>query len=190
MSFDKSGIISTSAIYESAGTNLLVNSEKYTKTTPYILTGTSIDDYRDTDQYAQVNPGETYYLISQTDTAWNSGHGTERKKVTIWLYISETYNPSYMGYKNPVCFHSGNWISPGIWRYTIDAGCHMVRVRYNNYSDGKTSITAKFWDTKLIPAKYFVSTPPSKIRLFTLRTDLSLQEKSWNIKLLEGGDLV
>ena len=90
MSFDKSGIISTSDIYESAGTNLLVNSEKYTKATPYILTGTSTDDYRETDQYAQVNPGETYYLISQTDTAWNSGHGTERKKVTIWLYISET----------------------------------------------------------------------------------------------------
>ena len=67
----------------------------------------------------------------------------------------------------------------------------MARVRYNNYSDGKTSITAKFWDTKLIPAEYFVSTPPRKIWHQCLsEMDSSLQEKLWSTKLPKGGDLV
>lgn len=193
MSFEKTGIVSSGNIYESSGTNLLINSEKYTANNPYILTGSRSDLYVDTDQYCRVTPGKTYYYTCQTDAEWASSHGATdatRNKVTIWLYVSKEYNPSDYSYTYPICFTSSNWITKGIWKYTVPADCNMVRVRYNTYSDGTTTITKKFWDTKLIPAEYFVATPPSKIRLFTLRMDLSLQEKLWNIKSLEGGDLV
>lgn len=191
MSFNKNGIISAGAIYESAGANLLINSEKYTKDRPYIVTGTRTDLYVETDQYCRVTPGKTYYYICQTDGEWSYSHGnTGSGQVTIWLYLLKTYDPSNTGYDNPICFTSSNWIRKGIWKYTIPESYNMARVRYNTYSDETTTITKKFWDTKLIPAEYFVSTPPSKIRLFTLQTDSSPLEKSWSIKSSKGGDLI
>ena len=163
MGLNKNGIISVSAIYESAGANLLINSEKYTKDNPYIVTGTASDLYVETDQYCRVTPGKTYYLTCQTDKEWNSGHNNGNKdKVTIWLYVSVEYNPNSYGYKTPLCYTSSNWISKGVWRYTVPSDCNMIRIRYNEYSDGSTTVTAKFWDTKLIPAEYFVATPPSQ----------------------------
>ena len=193
MSFNKNGIISASAIYESAGANLLINSEKYTKDSPYIVTGTKSDLCIETNQYCRVTPGKTYYLTSQTDKEWNSGHNNGNKdKVTIWLYIMQEYDPSNIyKYKTPVCFTSSNWVSKGIWKYTVPSDCNMARIRYNEYSDGTTTVTAKFWDTMLIPAEYFVSTPPSQNRhLCLLETELFLRERSWNTKLPKGGDLV
>ena len=163
MSFNKNGNISASAIYESAGTNLLINSEKYTKDSPYVVTGTRADLYVETDQYCRVTPGKTYYYTCQTDGEWAATHGVTDStinKVTIWLYVSEEYNPSSYGYKTPVCFTSSNWVSKDVWKYTIPSGCNMVRVRYNTYTDGTNAVTKKFWDTMLIPAEYFVSTPP------------------------------
>ena len=165
MSFEKTGIVSSGNIYESSGTNLLINSEKYTANNPYIVTGNRTDLYVDTDQYCRVTPGKTYYYICQTNAEWAPSHGLSdatQNKVTIWLYISKEYDPSKYGYTYPICFTSANWISKGIWKYTVPSDCNMARVRYNTYSDGTTTITKKFWDTKLIPAEYFVSTPPRK----------------------------
>lgn len=158
--FNKNGKINTSAIYESAAANVLINSEKYTIDHPYSFSGTSADIYKVTDQIAKVVPGKTYYLIAQTNKEWNSGHGDGNcDKVTIWLYMSTTYNPTDYNYKTPVCYNSSNWISKGVWKITIPSDINMVRVRYNNYSDGSTTVTAKFWDTFLIPEEYFISTP-------------------------------
>ena len=160
---NKNGNVNTSAVYESAGTNVLINSEKYTIDHPYSFSGTSIDIYKDTDQIAKVIPGKTYYLIAQTNKEWNSGHVNGNcDKVTIWLYMSTTYNPTDYNYKTPVCYNSSNWISKGVWKITMPSDINMVRVRYNNYSDGSTTVTAKFWDTFLIPEEYFISTPPLK----------------------------
>lgn len=161
MGFSKSGLITASVIKESHGTNVLTNSEKYTADSPYIVTGTAADLYKETDMYGQVTPGKTYYFISNTDKEWNNGHGNGNKdKVTIWLYVSEKFDATSYGYKTPVCFTSANWVSKGIWKYTIPTGCNMVRVRYNEYSDGSTTVTAKFWDTKLIPEESYVPTVP------------------------------
>lgn len=160
MSFDKTGIISSGNIYESSGTNLLVNSEKYTANNPYILTGNGSDLYKATDQYCRVIPGKTYYYLSQTDAEWSSKHtNTGSGQVTIWLYLLKEYNTSNLGWDSAMCFTSSNWVTKGIWKYTIPDGYNMVRVRYNSYSDNTTTITKKFWDTKLIPSEYFVSTP-------------------------------
>ena len=77
-------------------------------------------------------------------------------KVTIWLYLLKTYDSSNYGFDNPICFTSSNWVKKGIWKYTIPSGYNMVRIRYNTYSDGSNSVTAKFWETHLIPEKYFI----------------------------------
>ena len=157
MGFLKSGLITAADFKESCGTNVLTNSDKYTADSPYVVTGKSTDLCVTTDQYAQVTPGKTYYFLSSTDKEWNNGHGNGNKdKVTIWLYVSEKFDATNYGYKTPVCFTSANWISKGVWKYTIPAGCNMVRVRYNEYSDGSTTVTAKFWDTRLIPEEYYV----------------------------------
>lgn len=162
MGFLKSGLVTATEIKESCGTNVLTNSDKYTADSPYVVSGTSTDLYVETDQYAQVTPGNTYYLTCSTDKEWNNGHVNGNKdKVTIWLYVSEKFDAGAYGYKTPVCFTSANWISAGVWKYTIPSGCNMVRVRYNEYSDGSATVTAKFWDTKLIPEAYYVPILPA-----------------------------
>lgn len=105
--------------------------------------------------YSEVTPGKTYYLIADCYPEWSPRHGAASDsygKCTIWLYVSKTYNPSNMGYDTPVCFHSGNWVSKGIWSYTVPDGYHMIRVRTNTYANGTDSVTAKFWNIRVIPA--------------------------------------
>lgn len=152
---DKNGNVESNNIYESYGTNVLQNTEQYTVEHPYVLTGTGSDIIAVTNQYAKVTPGKTYYLVCQTDKEWNSDHGNGIAKPTIWLYMSKTYDANNEGYDNPVNFTSGNWVTKGIWKYTVPSGYNMARIRYNTYSDGSATATAKFWNTKLIPEEYF-----------------------------------
>ena len=162
MSITKQGIITSPNIYESEGTNILLNSEKYTMTNPWIAASSSTDGYITTDMYCRVTPGEVYYFTCQTDSQWASGHFGNKGEVTIWLYLLKTYDPSNLGYDSPILFTSSNWVAKGIWKYTIPDGYNMARVRFNTYSDGANSVTCKFWDVRLIPEKYYVpSTPPT-----------------------------
>lgn len=159
MSVTKSGIITSSEICESEGTSILLNTEKYTRTNPYVLSGTSSDIYKGTDMYGAVVPGQTYYLYCQTDSEWADGHryNDERKgKVTIWLYLVKTFDASNTGYDKPVCFTSSNWVEKGLWKYTIPDEYNMARIRFNTYSNGTDTVTCKFWDTMLILEKYHV----------------------------------
>ena len=156
MSITKQGIITSPSIYESEGTNILLNSENYTVNNPYVLSGTSGDIIATTNMYAQVTPGETYYFMSQTDSEWASGHWGNKGEATIWLYLLKTYDPSNTGFDSPILFTSSNWVAKGIWKYTIPDGYNMARVRLNTYSNDGNAVTCKFWDVRLIPEKYYV----------------------------------
>ena len=171
MSVNKQGIWTAGEIVESEGANILLNTEKYTKNSPLTLSGTSGDIIRVTDMYNRVAPGETYYLTCKTDSEWADEHGyteSRKGKVTIWLYLINTYDPNNYGYDYPVNFNanSSNKVKDGIWKYTIPDGYNMARVRFNTYSDGANSVTCKFWDVRLIPEKYYVpSTPENSVSL-------------------------
>lgn len=158
MAISKRGIISSSSLYESYSADILNNSYKYTQARPYVLTGTNSDLIATTDMYCEVAPGSVYYLTCKSDKSWSASHlaPDSTGKVTIWLYLLKTYNPSNTGFDNPICFTSGNWIKEGIWKYSIPSDIHMARIRYNSYTDGINSVTAKFWETHLIPEKYFI----------------------------------
>ena len=158
MPVSKKGIISSKSLYESYSGDILNNSCNYNKGNPFILTGNSTDIIATTDMYSKVDPGKTYYLTCESDTEWSPSHaGNDAKgKVTIWLYLLKTYDSSNYGFDNPICFTSSNWVKKGIWKYTISSGYNMARIRYNTYSDGSNSVTAKFWETHLIPEKYFI----------------------------------
>lgn len=192
---NKNGNITINNFYESNAMNQL-NGTRYTNENPYILTGTSNDIYRAIDNECKVEPGSTYYLMCQCNKEWSPRHGylenVSKGKVTIWLYLSKEYNKDSYSYDSPISFTSSNMITNGVWKYTIPSGYNMVRIRVNTYSDGETQITAKFWDIALIPEKYYISsTPPTKIHhLSILERTLFQQEKLWNIKSSEGGDLI
>lgn len=159
MGIMKRGLVTSSNIHESSGMNLLNNSQKYTSATPWVLSGTSGDNYVETDMYCQVTPGATYYFTCRTDCNWADGHGytdSRKGKATIWLYLLKTYNASNTSYDAPICFTSSNWVTTGVWKYTIPSEYNMARVRYNTYSNGTDSVTCRFWDTFLIPEKYYV----------------------------------
>ena len=157
MGISKRGIISSSSLYESYSADTLNNSYKYTQASPYVLTGTNSDLIAITDMYCEVTPGSVYYLTCKSDKSWSASHDAhDIGKVTIWLYLSKTYNSSNIYYDYPICFTSSDWIKEGIWKYSIPSDIHMARIRYNTYTDGTNSVTAKFWETHLIPEKYFI----------------------------------
>ena len=174
MNITKSGIFKSPSINESSGANILFNSEKYTQASPYILSGTGGDIIAVPDMYNRVTPGETYYLTCKTNATWATAHAGGKGQVTIWLYLSKTFNASNTGYDSPINFTSASStkISDGVWKYTIPSGYNMARIRYNTYSNGTDSVTVKFWDTFLIPAKYYVpENPTSGIPSFHLGKD-------------------
>ena len=160
--FKKNGTVSMNNLRESDGMNLLTNSEKYTAGSPYVVTGTGSDIIATTDMYCQITPGETYYLIAESNPGWADGHGytdARKGKGIIWLYLSKVYNPDSTGYDSPVSFGtaSSTKIRDGVWKYTIPSEYNMARIRLNTYSNGTDSVTCKFWNVKLIPEKYYTT---------------------------------
>lgn len=168
----KNGIFSNKYITDCDSQNQLINSEKYTVSSPYVISGTRSDLWVITDMYTRVIPNNTYYFTCQTDSQWASGHFGNKGEVTIWLYLLKTYDPSNTGYDSPILFTSSSWVAKGIWKYKIPDGYNMARVRFNTYSDGEETVTCKFWDVKLIPEKYYVdSTPPQNLPSFKIGSD-------------------
>lgn len=162
--FKKNGVISTNNLYESSGANILINSEKYTEQTPYSITGINNDINVVTDMYAQVTPGETYYLLCEVNPEWADGHGyTENRKgkAIIWLYLSNAYNANNTSYDSAIAFscdsNSNTYIANGIWKYTIPNNINMARIRLNTYSNGTDSVTCKFWNVQLISEKQYTT---------------------------------
>ena len=131
--------------------NLLTNAEKYTHSSPLIKTSASTDGYSTTDMYCQVTPGETYYFTCETDGQWyqhnTSGVDPSNKYVTVWFYLTKTYDPSNTGYDNPVCLTKS--MGNGRWIYQIPNGYNGLRIRTNTYSNGTNAITVKFWNFHL-----------------------------------------
>ena len=159
MSINKNGVLNTNTINESLGMNILNNAYKYTRTNPYVVSGTNSDIIATTDMFARVSSGETYYLSCKVSPGWSPSHGysdASKGKATIWLYLSKTYNESNYGYDSPILFTSTSAVTEGVWKYTIPAGYNMARIRLNTYSNGTNSVTCKFWDISLIPEKYYV----------------------------------
>ena len=161
--FNKNGCVNSGNVYESDGTNILENAQKYTKENPYVWSSAAKDGNVTTNMYCPVTAGKTYYLSCQCDREWGSSHSTtaSMQKATIWLYLYKVYNPGNYGYDNPILFTtvSSGYLGKGLWKYTIPSGYTMARVRFNSYSDGSIVLTTKFWDIELIPAEYYV-TPP------------------------------
>lgn len=140
--------------------NANILDKKYTEEDPFIAETTSTDGYQPTYQKAVVTPGETYYITAKTDCEWSPSHDTEEArtghKVTLWMYLSKDWT-AYEEYDDPVllCKNNNYWIKDGLWKITIPSDRNYVSMRVNQYSDGTTSITAKFWDIAIIPEKYY-----------------------------------
>ena len=157
---NKNGVVSGDPITESNGANILSNPLKYTITNPYVVTGTKNDIFVPVDMFSAVQPGATYYLTAKCSPGWSPSHGyadgANTGLGTIWLYFLKTYNTSSTGYDYPKCYHAKNWVRQGVWKVEVPNDVHMGRIRLNTYANGTDSVTAKFWDIKLIPQKQFV----------------------------------
>lgn len=154
MSIKKSGDM-TGILTEGLSGNLL-NGTRYTKDSPYIITGTKSDNYATTDNYCAVTAGKVYYLVATCYPGWSPQHGYSENsngKGTIWLYLKKTFDASNYGYDTPVCFtaNSATKVAEGVWKYIIPTEMNMARIRLNTYADGTNSVTVKFWDIALIP---------------------------------------
>ena len=142
------------------GVGNILSGTNYTIQSPFVLTGTSTDIIAETNLTAKVTAGKTYYLLCRSDKPWAPSHGasaTTAGKVTFWLYLLKTYDTSKYGYDTPALFTNtgSSYIRDGLWRYTIPAGMNMARVRVNTYALNGTSVTARFWDIKMIPEENF-----------------------------------
>ena len=199
MSFEKTGIVSSGNIYESDAMNFPTQTISYT---PAKDTNNSC---MDTLIEGDFEIGKQYHvecLVTWRDFDASSTAGTFRVNLQGAQYTTEKgwgwfASNCVTDPLNRLC--SGNNLTSLVLGSTsgskllsttiTNQTCTKYRFGCRtNYSNGKGWIQLS--NIKIIPAEYFVSTPPSKIRLFTLRTDLSLQEKSWSIKSLEGGDLI
>ncbi len=78
---NKNGNIKKENIYESDAMNILVNSEKYTKENPYVLSGISNDIYTITNQYCHITPGKIYYYMTKQTNKRSYGNLNYRKAV-------------------------------------------------------------------------------------------------------------
>lgn len=159
-SFYKNGIIN-GAVSESLSENIL-NGTHYSVDNPITVSGTASDIIKVTDNYAQVTPGETYYLMATCNGEWSPQHGysadSSAGKACIWLYISKVFNTSSMSYDSPILFTSKSMISTGVWKYTVPAGYNMARIRLNTYSNGTDTVSLDFWNLALIPASLYTKT--------------------------------
>lgn len=166
--FSKTGSVSESSISEPEGHNLLYDTlGQYTEGNPLVVnTGTRKDGYISIGKAIKlpVDLGNVFYLLCKSSSTWapvhyaSSATGEQVGQVTIWYYLRKDANDTNIEtWDSAVCYHSNNWLSKGIWRTTIDVSTYKsLNIRINNYSDGNTSVTSKFWDFKLIPAKYFL----------------------------------
>lgn len=162
INFQKSGNIINASFDDPEAHNLLYDSLKqYTQSNPYILTGTGTDIIQVITNKITLptNLGNTFYLMAKVNPAWSPsyGHSTSSDgKATIWYYLSKTTGTIANSYDSPVCYHSNNWIAPGVWKTIIDVSTYKeFSIRINTYSDGTKPVTCKFWDFKMIPAPYF-----------------------------------
>lgn len=161
--FQKTGLVGEKELSCPDGHNLLWNTlGKYTESNPYVISGTRTDIWTGIGQVIKLptNLGNTFYLLCKSSNEWSPQHNgsTSQNKVTIWYYLKkDVNNTNNQRYDSPVCYTSSNWVSKGVWRTTIDVSTYKsMNIRVNTYSDGSTKVTAKFWDFKLIPAKYFL----------------------------------
>lgn len=111
--------------------------------------------HRVLDLYSEVTPGETYYLSAECYPSWSPSHGAGSSNYglgTIWYYVSKAVDSSSTSYSKAVCFNSSNWVKEGLWSYTVPADHHMIKIRVNTYANGTDSVTAKFWNIRVVPA--------------------------------------
>lgn len=166
-SIEKNGNVNATFVESMSGS--IFNGTKYTRDNPCVLTGTSTDIIATTNNYTQVIPKKTYYLLCSCDSGWSPSHGYSEAsagKATIWLYMSKTFNANSMGYDSPVLFTSASMIADGVWKYTVPDGYNMARARLNTYSDGTNSVSVKFWDIALIPEENYVGQGGSAMKIY------------------------
>lgn len=151
----------------------------YTEENPLVWTSPRQDGvYWIPNSYFEVKPSTTYMYSVCCDGTLKYSHGTtnepEKRYYTVWLYICNdgtTKNWQAGQYDTPVNFNSTNYghVQIGnrhIWTYTTTATQRYMSVRVNNYSDGETNLTLKYWDIKIEEA--------SAASPFTFSTDSTI----------------
>lgn len=138
---------------EIGGRNLLINSYKYTKDNPFILTTTNADGYTYINTLGMNIPlvaGQSYVIQAKTDGEWSSVHGgQDTKYVNLWLVGNSSPFGSdnilhHVLYKPNLGNNSWLWTCPDSW------GGKYLTIRVNNYNtNGTTSVTHKYWDFKV-----------------------------------------
>lgn len=127
---------------EIGGRNLLLNSSKYTKSTPLEKRSLSKDGYmiyKDLITSDELEVGQQYIIQAQTDGNWSSKHisngaDPSEKLVTLWLCCD----------KENACFDMRKGYAIFTPKYAT-----KYWIRINQYSNDTDSYTVHVWDLKV-----------------------------------------
>lgn len=143
---------------EIGGRNLLINSSKYRKDTPYTKTSEKIDGIFLTDVYMPCENGVIYTFQCCTDAVWGKHvtDGTATGWTHIYLYLQTKEdvqgNTSYTKVTSLDKNQALGLTGKQTWTVTIpeNDGNEYVRIkiRFDIHSDGTTPHTVKWWDLK------------------------------------------
>lgn len=110
----------------------------------------------------EVKPSTTYTISLCSDGSLSSAHGSagmtpDQKPFSFWLYLcsdNTTKNWITGYYDSPINFTSANnnYRKIGnrhVWTYTTSSSTRYMSLRVNNYSDGTTPVTIKYWAFKV-----------------------------------------
>lgn len=141
---------------EIGGRNLIVNSSKYRKDSPYSNTSSAADGTKtEGNMYMPCEPGETYTFQCCTDGIWGNHKtdGTGTGWTHIYLYLM-TDTDTVGQYTSAVALQddpSKGYTGRRTWTYTVpNNGTAYTKImfRFDIHSNGTKSYTVKWWDLK------------------------------------------
>lgn len=141
--------------------NLLINSEKYTKNSPLVRQGSSVDNWDLSDMQCELIPNQTYIFQFKCNGNYsgkhygNGGTGVDpsNRLCSVWFYLDKDSIPTTDSADSFFYIpQQGITDGPNGCKYYIyknTDGYKYLKIRTNAYSNGTDQITINFWDFKL-----------------------------------------
>lgn len=142
----------------SEGMNLLVNTSRYTESTPFTTIGSAADRYMyefDGKKIYGVSPckkGQKITLQAKSNLPWSAKHQGAVGTAGFWLYWGTKAN-AMAGQYMYAQFVPGDTTTVFNKTIPVPDNAQLANLselyfcfRFNTYSDGTTEVTGKFWD--------------------------------------------